>query len=172
MIESAFGNHITILLCAVLLVLAAVSDVISYKIPNKVVVAILAIYPVHVLVSPVSVDWLAGLATFAVSLTIGFGLFATGKFGAGDAKLMAAVMLWAGPQLALMTVIICSLLGGLQALIMLSPIRFTIANALSSVGQPAASEALLTREMPYGLPIALSGIFVCWGLFVSSGLNG
>lgn len=172
MIESALGNLITLILCAGLLLLAAGSDAISHKIPNKVVVAILAIYPLHVLVSPVTVDWLGGLEVFGIALAIGFALFATIKFGAGDAKLMAAVMLWAGPGLALPTVFVFSILGGIQGLIMLTPIRFVIANALSSAGRQDASEAILTRQMPYGVPIALSGIFVCWGLFVSSGLNG
>lgn len=172
MIESALGNHITLILCAGLLLLAAGSDAISHKIPNKVVIAILAVYPLHVLVSPVPVDWLGGLAAFAIALAIGFVLFATIKFGPGDAKLLAAVMLWAGPGLALPAVLVCSILGGVQALIMLTPIRFVVASALASAGRQEASEAILTRQMPYGVPIALSGLFVCWGLFVSSGLNG
>lgn len=172
MVESALGNHIAIGLFAGLLLMAAASDVISYKIPNKVILAILAVYPVHVLVSPVPVDWLLGLATFAIALALGFALFATGKFGAGDAKLLAAVMLWAGPKLALPTLLICAILGGIVALAMLTPLRLVVASALSSVGRQAASEAVLTKEIPYGVPIALSGLVVCWALFQAFAPNG
>lgn len=162
----------TIALFAGLLVFAAMSDVVSYKIPNKAVVAILAVYPVHVLASPAPVDWLLALVVFAITLLIGFGLFATGKFGAGDAKLLATVMLWAGPALAPLALIVCTVSGGLLALIVLSRLRQVFANALSAAGRQAASEALLSKEMPYGVPIALGGLVVCWALFTSSVLNG
>lgn len=172
MVESLLGNQITIMVFGVLLLLAAVSDVISYKIPNKVVVAILALYPVHVLTSPAGVEWLPGLATFAVALIAGFGLFATGKFGAGDAKLLAAIMLWAGPGLAPLVVIVSAVSGGVLAVILLSPLRTTLAGALYFAGWQAASEALLSKQMPYGVPIALGGFVVCWALLGSSGLSG
>lgn len=172
MFESAAGNLVTIVVFAGLLMLAAASDVISYKIPNKVVLAILAVYPLHVLVSPAPVDWLMGLATFAISLAIGFALFATGKFGAGDAKLLAAVLLWAGPEFAPFVAIVCAILGGILALIMLSPLRFVLAGMLASAGRQAASEAVLSKDLPYGVPIAFSGLLLCWMLYRLSALSG
>ena len=96
----------------------------------------------------------------------------SGKFGAGDAKLLAAVMLWAGPALAPLALIVCTLSGGLLALILLSKVRVHLADALSAVGRQAASEAVLSKEMPYGVPIALGGFVVCWALFASLVLNG
>ncbi|MBL6931229.1 MAG: hypothetical protein ISR46_06980, partial [Rhodospirillales bacterium] len=44
-----------------LLVLAAINDVAEYRIPNRINLAIAALYPAHVLASPVSVDWMGGL---------------------------------------------------------------------------------------------------------------
>lgn len=169
MTESALGNQIAVAAFAVLLAAAAVADVRTYKIPNKIVLGILVVYPLHVILSPVPVDWLMGLAVFAVSLAIGFVLFATKIFGAGDAKLIAAAMLWAGPVLAPLALLICALSGGLIALVMISPARFVIANALSSLGRESLSEAVLAKHMPYGVPIALGGLFVAWALLTAGG---
>lgn len=169
MIESALGNQVVVAAFAVLLAAAAVSDVRSYKIPNKIVLAILLLYPVHVVVTPLPVDWLMALAVFVASLAIGFVLFATKIFGAGDAKLIAATMLWAGPTLAPLSLLICALSGGAIALLMLSPARFVIAGALSSMGRESASNAVLAKHMPYGVPIALGGLFVAWALLTADG---
>lgn len=169
MFESALGNQISVAAFAALLVAAAVSDLRSYRIPNLVVLAILLLYPVHVVVSPLPVDWLVGLAVFAVSLAVGFALFATRIFGAGDAKLIAATMLWAGPVLAPPALLICALSGGVIALVMLSPVRFVIAGALSSMGRESLSEAVLAKHMPYGVPIALGGLFIAWALLTADG---
>jgi len=169
MFESILGYQVTVGFFAGLLLVAAVSDIISYKIPNKVVLAIILLYPVLVLVSPHRVDWISAILVAAIALAIGFVLFATKKLGAGDAKLMAATMLWAGPILAPPALLICALSGGAIALVMLSPARFVIAGALSSLGRSSASDSLLSKEMPYGIAIALGGLFVAWALLTADG---
>lgn len=169
MFESILGYQVTIGMFAGLLLAAAVSDIISYTIPNKIVITILLLYPVYVLVSPFPIAWLASLAVFAGTLGVGFVLFATKVFGAGDAKLLAATMLWAGPKLAPLALLICVLCGGLLALLMLSRLRFVVAGALSSIGKDALGDAVLAKHMPYGVPIALSGIFVGWALLMAAG---
>jgi len=172
MFESVLGHQVTIGLFVGLLLVAAVSDVISYKIPNTVVLSILLFYPVHVLVSPTPVDWLLGLAVFGGTLAVGFVMFATRIFGAGDAKLLAVVMLWAGPVLAPLALIICALSGGVLAMIMLSKARFVVASVLSSMGRDRLSDAFLAKHMPYGVPIALGGVFVGWALLVMRAPSG
>lgn len=169
MVESVLGNQIAVGAFAALLVIAAVSDIRTYRIPNNVVLAILLIYPVHAVVSPAPVDWLTGLAVFAAALAVGFVLFATKFFGAGDAKLIAATMLWAGPVLALPALLICALSGGILALILLSPLRFVVVNALSSISRESPGGAAPARQMPYGVPIALGGLFVAWALLTADG---
>lgn len=67
------------------------SDLRRMKIPNKAVLAQLAVYAVVGLVMlPLSV-WVWGWLHFAVVLVIGFLLSLTGGFGAGDAKYAAAM---------------------------------------------------------------------------------
>lgn len=169
MLESVLGNQIAVAAFAALVVAAAVSDLRTYRIPNKIVLAILLVYPVHVAASPAPVDWPMALAIFAGTLAIGFVLFAVKAFGAGDAKLLAATMLWAGPAVAPLALIVCLFAGGIVAGLMLTRARIIIAGALSSVGRESLSEAFLSKHMPYGVPIALGGLFVAWALLTADG---
>lgn len=77
----------------------AVTDLRSRTVPNAIPLALLALFAVHVAAGPAgraTSPW-AHLAIGAVLLAAGFALYSTGKFGAGDAKLIAAAGLWVGP---------------------------------------------------------------------------
>ena len=91
MLESVQASQVSVACFVALLLVAAASDIVSYRIPNWVVLAILLLYPVYVLVTPADVDWPWALAVFAAAIVVGMGLSAAGIFDAGDAKLMAAV---------------------------------------------------------------------------------
>ena len=164
MFESVYASQVSVACFVGLLLAAAASDIIFYKIPNVIVLSILLLYPVFVLVTPAEVDWLMGLAVFAGAIVFGMVLTATGVFGAGDAKLLAAVLLWAGPPLAPLALIICALVGGVLAIFMLTRARIIIAAAFSSLGSQTLSNAFLAKEMPYGVAIAAGGLFVAWVL--------
>ncbi len=167
MLESVQASQVSVACFVALLLVAAASDVVSYRIPNWVVLAILLLYPVYVLVTPADVDWPWALAVFAAAIVAGMGLSAAGILGAGDAKLMAAVLLWAGPVLALLTLLICALTGGVLAVIMLTRARFVLAGAFSSLGSQTLSNALLAKNMPYGVAITAGGLFVAWVLMTT-----
>lgn len=89
--------------------LAAWSDARRLVIPNVIPLALVLIWPGFAAVTGIGV-W-SGLATGAAVLAVGAGLFAAGLVGGGDAKLMAACALWAGPTLVLPFILI-TLLGG------------------------------------------------------------
>lgn len=167
MFESAYASQVAVACFAGLLLAAAASDVVSYKIPNAIVLAIVLLYPIFVLVTPGEVDWPMGLAVFAGAIAVGMVLSAIGKFGAGDAKLLAAVLLWAGPALSPLTVFIIAIVGGVIALVMMTPARFVVAGAFSSLGSQTLSNAFLAKTMPYGVAIAAGGLFVAWVLITS-----
>ncbi|MDH3512115.1 MAG: prepilin peptidase [Gammaproteobacteria bacterium] len=167
MLESVQASHVSVACFVGLLLVAAASDIVSYKIPNAVVLAILLLYPVYVIVTPADVDWPWALAVFAAAIVVGIGISATGKLGAGDAKLLAAVLLWAGPALAPITLLICTFAGGALATIMLTPARFIVAGALSSLGSETLSSAMLAKNMPYGVAISAGGLFVAWVLITT-----
>ncbi len=168
MLESALASQITVILFMSLSGAAALSDIAYYKIPNVLVVAILALYPEYVLVNPTPVDWLPAVGVAVVALAVGFGLFATNIFGAGDVKLAVVTLLWAGPALALPVVLITSLVGGVMAVIMMSRIRFGIAKVLNTIGQHTLGDAFLAKDMPYGVAIATGGLFVGWFLLTGA----
>lgn len=167
MLESVQASQVSVACFVALLLVAAASDVVSYKIPNAVVVAILLLYPVYLVVTPANVDWPWALGVFAAAIVVGMGLSAAGIFGAGDAKLLAAVLLWAGPALAPLTLVICLIIGGVISAIMLTRFRFVLAGAFSSLGSQTLSNAMLAKNMPYGVAITVGGLFVAWVLMTS-----
>ena len=70
---------------------AAVSDMKRMKIPNVSVIAMAAIWPlIGWTLVPFS-GWLWGLALMAIVFAVGFLIYLTGTFGAGDAKYSAAM---------------------------------------------------------------------------------
>jgi len=144
---------------------AAVSDIRHYIIPNRTVIAIAAAYgafacsmPWSFLIGGVG----AGLIVFAMATLF----FARGWMGGGDAKLLTAAALWAGvPYLSAFATVTC-LSGAALALLMLSPARRLMpapsADALSLTGasQTGGANGGVRQPMPFGLPIAIGGLFI------------
>ncbi len=147
-----------------LLLWAACSDVKSYTIPNKVSLAILSLYLPFVLASGGSVNWTAGLIVGAIVLVAGFVLFAFGKVGGGDIKLLTVVSVWAGPTYIFDFLVFTGLVGGVLALLMLGAARFGFALALEKIGFHSGSKVLQGSVLPYGLAIAAGGFVVAWRL--------
>jgi len=103
-----------------LLVVAAVSDLLTLRIPNWISLAILGLF---LLVAPFAgLSWLiigSHLALGAVLLVVGMVMFSLNLLGGGDVKLMAAIGLWTG-WLALPAFLVwAALVGGALALTIL-----------------------------------------------------
>jgi prepilin peptidase CpaA len=81
---------------AAIMVVAAVIDLISYRIPNALVVALLALFVLAAALNWSSVAWLNHLAAAVVVLGAGIFFYAFKQMGAGDVKFLAVVALWAG----------------------------------------------------------------------------
>ena len=165
-LESAYASQVSIACFVALVLVGAVSDVVSYKIPNVVIVMILVLYPFYVLVSPQEVQWLYSIGIFAAVIVVGMLLYNFKIFGAGDAKLMAAIMLWAGPNLALIALFEGAFVSGAIALVMITSVRFVIASALSAISRRELGDKFLAHSMPWGTGMAFSGILTGWGLMV------
>jgi prepilin peptidase CpaA len=82
--------------------------------------------------------------------------------GGGDAKLIAAVGLWAGPALALQTLLLMALAGGVMALGMI--VYSALRMRLSFVGMVAPGTAIKSQPLPYGLAIAAAGLWMLHSL--------
>lgn len=153
-------NYFVIALFLGLLALAALSDATNYRIPNRISAAVAALYPVHVLTATRPIDVLAAVLIAGVVLVIGIVLFAFRAVGGGDVKLLAATSLWAGAAYGMDFLFVTSLIGGVMALIMVSPLRFTLAQAFDALGREEAGEKMLTNVLPYAIAIAGGGWFV------------
>jgi prepilin peptidase CpaA len=104
-------------LLPVVAVAAGVRDLTTMTIPNWMSLVLLAAFIPAALLA--GLGWQALLAHLGVglaALTIGIGLFALRVIGGGDAKLMAALSLWIGPDGVLLFVLWTAVVGGLFSL--------------------------------------------------------
>ena len=152
-----------VLLLTVPLALTVASDASTLKIPNRIPVAIVGLYPAYALAGWPSVDVIGGMLTGCAVLFIGFVAFSRGVFGGGDAKMLAALALWAGPSLILELVLVTSVAGGLIAVAMAGSAKLrrrAPAGRGGEIGCVAveAEVPILYRPMPYGIAIAAGGV--------------
>ena len=171
MLPSAALNMIALLGFAGVLAAAAVSDVRRLRIPNRYCLAIVLLYGIHVLAAPQPVDWTGGLAVGGATLAVAFVLFIARVFGGGDAKLLAATSLWAGPGLFSEFVFSTAVAGALLAIVFLLQRRAETAPAAPQSATPADPQTSepsgrWQRTLPYGVAIALGGAHVAVMLFL------
>jgi len=108
------------LILAVLLIVAAAEDAVRLRISNITMLLVLAgAVVVAVLVGPEVRLW-QNLVVFLALLAVGTPMFATGKFGGGDVKLLAAAGLWFDFKGALWMLICVAIAGGVLALLVLA----------------------------------------------------
>ena len=147
MINETFTDALVVLLAA-MLVWAAVVDVRTFTISNKLNLAIALMAPLF--------WWATGIdlwpdAAIRVAVAVGvFLLFAIafqlGAMGGGDVKLAAALALWFAPGDTVRLIILMSLAGGVLTLVVLGLHR-----ARKKEGRP---------EVPYGVAIAFGGLWL------------
>jgi prepilin peptidase CpaA len=139
------------------------TDLATMKIPNKAVLALMAVFAVAgVATLPLTV-WAWAWAQFAVVLVAGFLLSLTGGFGAGDAKFAAAM----APFVALGDLGLFMLL--LSAMAIVSFVLHRIARQLPAVRAAAPGWASWERrEFPFGIALAPS-LIVYLGLAATLG---
>ncbi len=145
-----------------LMVAAAFEDFRRFTIPNWVTLGICALWPLSLLAAPSAAGAIGGLACGFTVFAVGALLFARGYIGGGDVKLLAAAALWAGPALLPSLLIVTGLLGGVLALILLSPIgAYLVAGARAQLGFADAPEAAITSTpVAYGIAIAAASLIV------------
>ncbi len=140
-----------------LVIWAAASDVRAFVIPNRVCVAIAALWPPFAMTSTAHVAWVGSPMVAAITLAVGLALFSAKLMGGGDVKLMAAIALWAGPHSMLAFVLITSVIGGILSLFMLVASRFQPA---ATPPDGIARRSYFRVHVPYGAAIAVGGMFV------------
>lgn len=139
---------------AVLLVAAAIEDGFRLRISNITVALVLvgAIVAAF-LVGPQLALW-QNLVVFVALLAVGTPMFATGKLGGGDVKLLAATGLWFDFHGALWMLVCVAIAGGVLALIVIVLRMIRWSEALR------AKVVLLRPKagIPYGVAIAVGSL--------------
>ncbi len=147
-----------------LLSAAAISDVRKLTIPNSYCLGIVLCYPFFVLAPAQPVDWMGGLLVCGGLLVVGFVLFTTGRVGGGDAKLLAATSLWAGPGLLPEFILLTALAGGGIALVLYVRHRWARSPSLATLAATEVSPDFAQQPMPYGVAIFAGGVYVAFTL--------
>lgn len=155
----------TLGLAAILAIVAGASDARSFRIPNWVSVGLLALFPFYVIAQTTPVPWLTNLGIAFGVLAFGFFLYAKKLAGAGDAKFLAAVSLWAGPQYILLFLFITAIAGGLLSLAVLGLAHWKAYRGKTKGDEQAALHPFTKIHIPYGIAIAIGGL--CLFLYLS-----
>ncbi|MCG8441493.1 MAG: prepilin peptidase [Caulobacterales bacterium] len=141
---------------SLLLIYAAARDVASYTIPNWVSAALAVAFLAFALFVMSPGTLAVHLAVGMAALVLGAACFAFGWIGGGDAKLFAAIALWAGWASAGDFVVWTALAGGVLSLVVI------IARSCLSKLEPKsawAARLLDTRGgVPYGVALAVGGV--------------
>ncbi|OHV79042.1 prepilin peptidase [Rhizobium sp. LCM 4573] len=139
------------------LALAALTDLFTMTIPNRIPAVLLASFlilaPLSGLPWPdIGMSLVAALIVFAAC----FGLFAVNVMGGGDAKLLTAAAAWFGfNQSLILFLVAVSLIGGLLTIAVLM-IRSQSSSVLA-MGIPLPASLTTAKKIPYGIAIAIAG---------------
>ena len=148
-----------------LLAAAAISDLITYRIPNLVVIGLVVLFAIAAGLHFSDVSWFSQFGAAALSLLIGLGFYYFRQMGAGDVKLVSAIALWAGLyDAALVAFLLYVALAGLGIMLVILAVRYGIvAGERLSLLKPRPPERLprifrLREGIPYGSAIAVGAI--------------
>jgi prepilin peptidase CpaA len=143
-------------LLAIILVVAAVIDVRTFTISNRLNAGVALLAPLY--------WWSIGLPLWpdaAIQVAVAAGVFVVlaatfymGMMGGGDVKLAAALALWFQPLTTLKFLIIISLAGGVLTLIVLFLHKKRGNPPIDGDAEPARP------EVPYGVAIAFGALWI------------
>lgn len=142
---------------------AAFEDFRRFTIPNRVIIAGLALWPLHLAATPAPVAAAGGAAGCALAVFVaGALLFSRGYVGGGDVKLLSVAALWAGLPATPALLAITGLLGGLLSLLLLTPFGLQIAAMGRAALDPRGEAAIpfAANSVPYGMAIAGAALIV------------
>lgn len=153
-------QNFALILFPTLMVFAALSDLLTMTIPNRISLVLISLY--FILAVWLGSDWrviglhvLAGVAVLAIALLA----YAPGWIGGGDAKLVGAIALWVGWEHLLDYGLMASLAGGLVTLAVLVIASLDFSPGLHEL----PFVRLLAKKVncvPYGVALAIGGLLI------------
>jgi prepilin peptidase CpaA len=154
-----------------LLVLAAIGDMRTRRIPNRLVVALAVMGIIYsATAGTVGAGLIKAVEGGAVGLACWLPFYALSWLGAGDVKLFAAAGAWLGPAKTFEASLIAAVIGALLAMLWMlrsSGIKTVvetlgIAATLPSVLSKPPTVTHAGRSLPYGVAMAAGAICAGW----------
>lgn len=147
-----------LLVLPLLAIVAALNDLTTMKIPNWISIALIfGFFPIalYFKLPLIVVGTSAGLAIAA--LLISMGMFALKWIGGGDAKLMAASVLWLGVSASLPFMLYTALAGGAFCLLLIMARKHL--PLFSQIGPSWVTRLMQPKgDIPYGVAIAIGAL--------------
>jgi len=167
MIEST-----ALIIFPLLMVFAALTDLFTMTIPNRISMILVGVYFALALYLPIPLDIVGWhLSCAAAMLVLTFAMFHFQWIGGGDAKLAAATALWLGWDHLLDYGLVASIAGGVLTVIVIELRRHDLPQKVLSLNF-VAKLADKNGGVPYGIALALAGLFVYPQTLVWSRLAG
>jgi prepilin peptidase CpaA len=153
-------DSLALLVFPLLMIFAALADLFTMTIPNRVSLVLIAAYLLLALylrlpLATVGLHLSCGVAMLALTFT----MFQMGWIGGGDAKLAAATALWLGWPALFEYGLAASLFGGALTVAILALRHYDLPEKLLSVGF-IAKLAEKNGGVPYGIALALAGLVI------------
>ena len=153
-------DSLALLVFPLLMIFAALADLFTMTIPNRVSLVLIAAYLLLALylrlpLATVGLHLSCGVAMLALTFT----MFQMGWIGGGDAKLAAATALWLGWPALFEYGLAASLIGGALTVAILALRHYDLPEKLLSVGF-IAKLAEKNGGVPYGIALALAGLVI------------
>jgi prepilin peptidase CpaA len=136
---------------------AALSDLFTMTIPNRVSIILAAAFVlivpfVGLPASVIGMHFVGALVVFAAC----FAFFALNVMGGGDAKLLSAAALWFGfDQSLLLFAVYVSVIGGMMTMLIL--VMRSQADVFAAIGMPVPHSLMHAKKIPYGIAIGIGG---------------
>ena len=155
---TAVPHHAMLLIFPAAMALAAASDLLTMKIPNRLSAALALGYFAVALLARVPLPEIGMHALCgAAMLAVAFAMFNFGWIGGGDAKLAAATALWLGWTPLADYGLASALAGGALTLLILASRRVPLPQMLASQSWIARLHDARTG-IPYGIALAFGGL--------------
>ena len=141
------------LIFVAIMIAAVVIDLMSYRIPNELVLGLFVLFVVMAAINWTEVAWLSHVG--AAILVFGAGLFfyAIRQMGAGDVKLLAVVALWSG-VFALPYLMVFVSLCGLIGMFVIVVLRLIVPR-LQAIGPSGKQKLPRVLTKGQGIPYAI-----------------
>ena len=158
-----------------LVCIAAVNDLSTRRIPNRLLLAGLACaLGLHLMSADPGASVLTALGGMAVGLAVFLPFYLVRGMAAGDVKMMAVVGAFAGPAEAIEIAVLSWCAGGVMALLLIvlrghiRPVLGNLGRMLRAAVMPGVAVAAPAQQtsvgsMPYGLAIGVGTIAVLLG---------